>query len=239
MRGSRRAQKFSQATSWLAALVASLAGGVGHVHAATAEDLEFFEKKIRPVLSEQCFKCHSATAEKVKGGLLLDTRDALLKGGESGAAVVPGNPEASLLIKAVRYTDKDLQMPPKNKKLSDAQIADLETWVKQGVPYPETVASGRPDPMALARTHWAFQPVKAATPPAVKNQQWPRVPIDFFILAKLEEKGLKPAPPADKATLLRRVTYDLTGLPPSPREVSDFLADKSPKAFERVVDRLL
>ena len=209
-----------------------------------AADVEFFEKKIRPVLIEHCLKCHSREAgEKLKGGLALDTREGVLKGGETGPAVVPGNLEKSLLIRAVRYTDANLQMPPKNQKLSAQQIADLETWVRMGAPDPRTgkqLAGGPPlsDP-AKVRDHWAFKPVKKPAVPAVKNSAWVKLPVDAFVLAKLEAKGMTPSPAADKATLLRRVTYDLTGLPPSAAEVERFVADASPQAFERVVEGLL
>src|SRR2546429_403966 len=137
----------------------------------TPAQLQFFENRIRPVLSENCYKCHSAQAEKVKGRLLLDSREGVLKGGDTGPAIVPGDPESSLLIKAVRYTDPDLQMPPKNKKLSDEQIASLETWVKMGAPDPRVSTGPRPlTDVAEARArHWAFQPVNKPAPPRVKN----------------------------------------------------------------------
>src|SRR5258706_13304306 len=148
-----------------------------------ADQLEFFESKIRPVFVEHCYSCHSDKAEKLKGGLRLDSSEALLKGGSSGPAIVPGDPDASLLIKAVRYKDPDLQMPPKDKKLSDAQIASLEAWVKMGAPLPRPATTG-PRPLtdvseARAR-HWAFQPVTKPAPPAVKHSTWVRTPIDNF-----------------------------------------------------------
>jgi hypothetical protein len=208
--------------------------------------IEFFEKKIRPVLVEHCYPCHSQGAEKVKGGLLLDTRDGLLKGGENGPAIFEGDPDKSLLIKAVRYTDEDLRMPPRKNggRLPDEQIADLEAWVKMGAPDPRistvAVPAGPPlsDPEKV-RNHWAFKPIQRSAPPAVKNKRWAQDPIDAFVLAKLEAKGMNPAREADKRTLIRRATYDLTGLPPAPREVEDFLADSTPEAFAMVVDRLL
>jgi hypothetical protein len=217
--------------------------------AARAEDFEFFENRIRPVLVDHCYKCHSAGSEKVKGGLLLDTKAGLLKGGETGPAIVPDEPEKSLLIKAVRYTDKDLQMPPKNQRLADHEIADLVAWVQMGAPDPrvapeQSPAATAPTPtpsydFAAARKQWAFQkPADPAVPP-VKNKHWAKSPIDHFILSKLEEKNLSPAPPADKRMLIRRATFDLTGLPPTPAEVEDFLKDKSAGAFAKVVDRLL
>ena len=209
-----------------------------------AAGIEFFEKKVRPVLIEHCLKCHSReSGEKLKGGLALDTREGVLKGGETGPAVVPGNLEKSLLIRAVRYTDANLQMPPKDKKLSAQQIADLEAWVRMGAPDPRTgrqLAGGPPlsDP-AKVRDHWAFKPVKKPAVPAVKNSGWVKLPVDAFVLAKLEAQGMTPSPAADKATLLRRVTYDLTGLPPSVEAVERFVADASPQALERVVEGLL
>ncbi|HEY6167787.1 MAG TPA: PSD1 and planctomycete cytochrome C domain-containing protein [Verrucomicrobiae bacterium] len=213
-----------------------------HAAAPTPEQLEFFEKKIRPVLVDKCYSCHSAKAEKVKGGLLLDTREATLKGGDTGPAVTPGDLEKSLLVKAIRYTDDDLKMPPKKEgKLPADQIADLEHWVTIGAPDPRTgtALSAKAVEMEKARQHWAFKPVVKPPVPAVKNKGWVQSPIDAFVLAKLEEKGMKPAAPADKRTLLRRVTYDLTGLPPTPQEMDEFLADKSKEAFAKVVDRLL
>ncbi len=205
-----------------------------------AAGIEFFEKKIRPVLADNCYKCHSSTSEKVKGGLLLDTRDALLKGGDTGPAIVPGNPEKSLLIKAVRYTDENLQMPPKDKKLSSAQIADFEAWVKMGAPDSRTNSAKATSVVSeSARKHWAYQPVRSPALPTVKNSQWVQSSLDNFVLAKLEAKALTPSRRADKRTLIRRATYDLIGLPPTPEEVDAFVADNSPDAFAKLVDRLL
>ncbi len=207
----------------------------------TPEQVEFFEKHVRPVLVERCFKCHSTGANKLKGGLYVDSREGLLKGGDSGAAIAPGKVEESRLIKAVRYLDEDLQMPPKERLAPDV-VADLEAWVKMGAPFPGTAAAkSAPSTVdfAAARKHWSFQPPKSAAVPAVMMKGWVATPIDAFILAKLEEKGLAPAPPADKRTLLRRATYDLTGLPPTPQEIDAFLSDESSDAFAKVVDRLL
>src|SRR6516162_9322125 len=184
----------------------------GRSAAATpAEQIEFFETKIRPIFAEHCYGCHSDKAEKIKGGLRLDTPEAIHKGGSSGVAIVPGQPEASLLIKAVRYTDPDLQMPPKNKKLSNDQIASLEAWVKMGAPLPQAGAKPSPasDVSAIRRHHWAFQPVRRELPPQVKNSRWVQTAVDNFVLRALETKKLKPAEPTDRRTLLRRVTYDL------------------------------
>jgi len=213
---------------------------------SSALDRTFFENRIRPLLAENCYKCHSATSEKLKGGLMLDSRERLLKGGESGTVLVPGDPEKSLLIKAVRYTDKDLQMPPKNKKLSDRQIADLTAWVKVGAPWPaeeNTKSAGtRAGTFEITdkdRAYWALQPIKRPTLPPVKQKTWVTNPIDAFVLAPLEAKGLPPNPPASKRELLRRVYFDLIGLPPTPEEVAAFEKDRSAEAYERVIDHLL
>src|SRR5262245_18474502 len=183
----------------------------------TPEQVEFFEKKIRPIFVERCYKCHSAQSEKVKGGLLLDSREGLLKGGDSGPAIVPGDPEKSILIKAIRQTD-ELRMPVK-EKLPDDQIADFVAWVKMGAPDPRiatavTQAATAAPGIAEFRRFWSFQPPRETLPPIVRAP-WCRTPVDNFILAKLEEKKMKPAPEADPRTLLRRVTIDLTGLPPT------------------------
>ena len=213
--------------------------------------LEFFENKIRPILKENCYKCHSLEAGKAKGGLTLDTRDGWEKGGENGSAMEPGAPDKSLIVKAISYEDPDLQMPPKGEKLSPQQIADMTAWVKMGAPDPRKGSAGIASKLTgltdQARHHWAYQPVKKAAPPAVRNNAWLKNPafpgsfnpIDPFILQKLESANMVPAPEAEKATLLRRATYDLIGLPPAPHEVAAFLADTSPNAFEKVIDRLL
>jgi mono/diheme cytochrome c family protein len=225
----------------------SLAGLVlGALTAAAAEptreQLAFFESKIRPILANHCYKCHSMDADRVKGGLYLDTREGTLKGGNTGPAVVPGDPDKSLLIRAVRYLDKDMEMPPKGEKLSDAQIADLVAWVKMGAPDPRVpkVAGGTYKGNSdKSRAHWAFQPLKRPAVPEVKKKDWVVNPVDNFILAKLEEHDMEPSPAADKRTLIRRATFDLIGLPPTPEEVQAFLADESPKAYEKLIERLL
>lgn len=209
----------------------------------TAADLEFFEKKIRPVLAEHCYKCHSADAKKLKGDLMLDHRAGVFKGGDTGPAIVSGKPEQSLLIEAIEYDNVDLEMPPRGK-LSDHQIADFTEWVKRGAPWPKEAAVGpgareQFDLPKRKAEHWAWQPVQAGAPPKVKQADWPTSPIDQFILAKLEAAGLKPAGPADKRALIRRAYFDLIGLPPTPEQVQAFVADNSPKAFEKVVDELL
>ncbi len=228
---------------WVQVVCVCIAIGSGEsARCADAAALNFFEEKIRPLLVERCYECHSATAKKLKGGLRLDTRDGVLRGGDTGPAIVPGEPEKSLLIKAVRYTDKDLQMPPK-EKLSAAQVADLEAWVKMGAPDPRAEESSSTLKLAgeaVDRSKfWSAKPFQPAKPPKVKQKSWPRTAVDNFILAKLEKRGLAPTREAPRQTWLRRVTFDLTGLPPTPDEIKNFLADKSSKAFERVVERLL
>jgi len=212
------------------------------------EGVEFFEKKIRPVLVEHCYECHSAEAKKIKGGLRLDAREHVLKGGETGAAIVPGKPDESALIAAVRYADKDLRMPPPTKdgaarKLTEAQIADLADWVKLGAPMP--VSTSHPGAKTETRKHWAFEPLANAPVPPAQSGAWPKTDIDRFILASLEGAGLTPAPPADPRTLLRRMTFDLTGLPPGAAETEAFAKEvQSPRAgqtsaFDATVERLL
>jgi hypothetical protein len=205
------------------------------------EDLAFFEKRIRPLLAQKCYECHSAEARELQGELLVDSRATLRRGGTMGPAVVPGELDRSLLIQAIRYDNPDLQMPPGNK-LSDAEIADLERWVQIGAPDPRSTASkhvGKQIDVAAAREFWSLRPITDPPPPPVRNADWPRNDIDRFILARCEELKLAPAADADKRTLIRRATYDLTGLPPTPEEVAAFLADTSDQAFARVVDRLL
>jgi len=213
----------------------------GFVATPTAEQTAFFEKKIRPVLADQCYSCHSAEAEKLKGGLALDTRDGLRVGGDSGASIVPGSPEKSLLITALRHTNDDLKMPPK-QKLSTAVVSDFEEWVKIGAPDPregEAKLTKKEDAWEAAYDWWAWQPPKISPTPQVKDATWPKSDIDRFLLAAMESKGLKPVGDADKLALLRRVTFDLTGLPPSMKDIDAFLEDSSADAFSQVVDRLL
>jgi hypothetical protein len=205
--------------------------------AITTAATEFFEGRIRPVLAEHCFKCHGPTRQE--SGLRLDSRSAVLKGGDHGAVVKPGDPDHSRLIQAVRQTGK-LKMPWKEKRLSPQAVADLTAWVKMGLPWPPSNTSGSGDTTAEpGERHWAFKPVTHPQPPEVKDRDWPRNAVDRFVLAKLEAKGLRPAPAADRRTLLRRVTFDLIGPPPTPEEVAAFEADQSPDAYARVVERLL
>jgi mono/diheme cytochrome c family protein len=207
--------------------------------ASTPADVEFFEKRIRPVLAENCFACHGE--KKQQGGLRLDSLEALKKGSDNGPVVMPGVPDESTLIEAIRH-DTATKMPPK-KKLSDSAIADLTTWVKMGVPWPataDTSAARSLAPQSNAwKTHWAFQPVRDPGIPAVKDTTWPLTSIDPFLLVKLEDKGVHPSPSADRRTLLRRVTFDLIGLPPTPEEIAAYETDTSVDAFNKVVDRLL
>lgn len=211
-------------------------------------ELEFFEKRIRPVLVEHCYECHSATSAKLKGGLRLDGREFLLKGGETGPSIVPGKPEGSLLIKALAHSDPDLAMPPKKPKLQESVIADFQTWIHDGAQWPaETVtvasAASKSGEFDLAarkqRLPWIWETPKRQTIPAVKDGAWPQGAVDRFILARLEKEGLKPAPPAAPEIWLRRVYFALIGLPPTPEELTAFLNDHSATAREWVVDKLL
>jgi Protein of unknown function (DUF1553)/Protein of unknown function (DUF1549)/Planctomycete cytochrome C len=225
--------------TWLG--VSCVGGSISAAEPSTRDTQEFFEKKIRPVLAENCFSCHSG--RKHKANLRLDSRQAMLTGGESGPVIVPGHPEHSLLLKAVHYAD-ELKMPPKGP-LPREHVAALAIWIKQGAPWPER----GPDPRPMARdtefqitpqqrAFWSFQPL---IEPAVPRQvsPWARTAIDRFIEARLEEKHLRPVEAADRRTLIRRATFDLIGLPPTPAEVDAFVRDDSPDAFAKVVDRLL
>jgi cytochrome c553 len=213
---------------------------LGTALCARADDgVEFFEQRIRPVLVDRCYSCHSADAaskKTLKGGLLLDTRKALLKGGDGGPAVVPGKPADSLLIRAIRH--ESIEMPPK-RKLSDETIADFVKWVQIGAPDPRdgSASAGSTIDIEAARRSWAYRSPKLPRKPDVADTDWPRGDIDLLVLASLEADGLRPAQSADKRTLIRRAAYDLLGLPPTPEEA--FLADTDPGAFKRVVDRML
>ena len=205
------------------------------------EAVAFFEKKIRPVLVDKCYQCHSEKAEKLRGNLFLDTREGTRKGGDLGPSVVPGNLKDSLLIEAINHKSEHLKMPPK-QKLPDDVIADFEKWVYMGAPDPRDGAAKivRHDiDIEKGRQWWAFQAPKKTPPPAVKDAAWPRSEIDRFLLAGLEAKGLTPVGDAERHTLLRRVYFDLIGLPPAPEEVEAFLQDTSANALEKVVDKLL
>lgn len=224
----------------LISLLSTLFGVEGR---AAEENAEFFEKRIRPIFFDNCEECHGA--DKQKGNLRLDSKVGWMRGGESGKVIVPGKPDDSLLITAVRYWDKNLQMPPKHA-LEAREVNDLIEWVKQGAPDPreqepaaEKVKKAAAIDLEKGREHWAFRPVKTVAPPEVKDAAWVRNEVDRFTLAAMEKAGAKPAPDADRAALLRRVTFDLTGLPPTPAEVNAFAQDNAPEAFARVVDRLL
>jgi hypothetical protein len=224
---------------WLVA--ASRAGAA----VPTPAQLEFFEQRIRPMLANECYECHGA--QKQKGKLRVDFRDGLRKGGDSGPALVPGDAKKSLLIQSIRHDDPDSAMPKDRPKLSDAVIADFVKWVNDGAPDPrdqpasETTAGdkGWDATFAARKDWWSFKPVQKVTPPAVTNAAWSKHFVDQFLLAKIEERGLQPAAPADRRTLIRRVTFALTGLPPTTDEVQAFLNDSSSDAYTKVVDRLL
>jgi hypothetical protein len=202
--------------------------------AATA----FFENQVRPLLVKSCLHCHGP--KKQSSSLRLDSREAILRGGDRGPAIVPGDPKKSLLIQAINHQN-ELRMP--KQKLGDDQVAILTQWIRMGAPWPDEVHA----PAAIRsgaitdneRQFWSYQPIRKPSLPEVKDTAWPKTDVDRFILARLEEKRLKPAPLADKRSLLRRVTFDLIGLPPTPAEIQAFLGDDSPDAFKRVVDRLL
>jgi hypothetical protein len=212
----------------------------------SAKDQAFFESKIRPQLAQYCYECHSAKSGKSKGHLRVDNLSALLKGGESGPAIVPGAPEKSLLVRAIQYTDENTQMPPKGK-LPPLVVEDLTRWVKMGAPWPaeKSESSTAAAPVSgnnydkLRAEHWCWQPVKAVEPPIVQDTTWSRDDIDRFVLAGLEKNKLPPAPDAERRILLRRLYFDLTGLPPTPEELAQFLSDESPSAADKVIDRLL
>ena len=212
--------------------------------AISAADLEFFEKRIRPLLVANCYECHSAKSKTLQGGLKLDSAPALAEGGDSGAVIVRGEPDKSPLIDAVRYENDQLQMPPTGKLAAEA-IADLVEWARRGAPYPATGGASterRVIDLAKGREHWAFQPLHRSNPPAIstaKTTEWPRERIDGFILAAQEARELQPSPPASRQTWIRRLKFDLLGLPPTPEEIDEFVADASADAEARLVDRYL
>lgn len=214
-----------------------------HAQSVTREQIEFFEREVRPLFVKHCFECHGE-GDGIEAGLRLTSRQALLQGGDSGPAVVPGDLDRSLLIEAVRY--RGLEMPPQGK-LPPESIAVFERWVAMGATWPEEESTAQPlasdqEQFQISdqqRAHWSFQPVSNPHAPMVQDANWCRTEIDRFILAKLESRGLRPNPTADKRTLIRRVTYDLTGLPPTPIEIQAFLADDRDGAFEAMVERLL
>ncbi len=209
----------------------------------TPQQVEFFEKRVRPLLISRCFQCHSGKSKVLKGGLRLDSHQAVLKGGDTGVAVVPGEPDKSLLVRSIRY--QAYEMPPTGK-MKPAEIAVLVDWVKRGAFWPAgnspTVArttEGNYDYKKIKATHWAYRPLGKPKQPTVKRADWGRQDIDRFVLARLEAAGLDGAPAADRRTLIRRVTLDLVGLPPTPKEVRAFQEDDRPDAWARLIDRLL
>src|SRR5215467_5230267 len=210
--------------------------------AGAADTGEFFETRVRPVFAKNCYACHT---DSKMGGLRLDSADSVQQGGKSGPAIIPGKPDESLLIQAIRYSHERLKMPP-GGKLKDQEIADITEWVQSGAAWPAGSPALESKPANTEyvitpqqRAFWSFQPVQKPALPEVKEKALVHSPIDNFVLAKLESQGLKPARPADKRILIRRASLDLIGLPPTPEEVDAFLADQSPGAFAKVVDRLL
>ncbi|RYD68899.1 MAG: DUF1549 domain-containing protein, partial [Verrucomicrobiaceae bacterium] len=208
-----------------------------------ASDAAFFEKKIRPLLADRCYSCHSADT-KAEGGLRLDDRNGLLTGGDSGPAIVPRDLAKSLLLQRVQHANPKRRMPKEGDLLTDAELADLTAWISGGAAWPAervpaSIGRTRAWHTELKAQHWAWQPLKDPAVPAVNDAAWPSDDIDRFVLAQLEAKKLPPVPAADPTTLIRRITFDLTGLPPTPAEIDAFVQDPSPDAVERVVDRLL
>ncbi|QDT35000.1 Planctomycete cytochrome C [Thalassoglobus polymorphus] len=210
--------------------------------AASPQDIEYFEKKIRPILAEHCYSCHSSSAKTVHGGLKVDSAQALYAGGDSGASILPGKPEESLLIAAILYdSDADYQMPPKGK-LPESEIAELTEWVRRGAPFPDdgSVETAKQEiNMEEARKFWSFQPVHEQPLPTTSTSSWPQKRLDHFVLSAMEKQGLSPSPEADRATLLRRLSFDLIGLPPTPEEIASFVNNPAPDAYEKEVERLL
>ncbi|MBI3191244.1 MAG: DUF1549 domain-containing protein, partial [Pedosphaera parvula] len=225
-----------------ALVVCPLVGAEGEF---SPEAIDFFEREVRPVLVEHCLECHGP--EKQKLGLRLDSREAMLKGSENGPVLAPGNVAGSRVIQVIQYTG-ETKMPPTGKLPEDV-IAKLAHWVELGAPWPAEAEAGgpaaaeklsMPEKVAAARaSHWAFQPVRMPPLPEVKQREWPCTDPDYFVLARLEQAGLAPSPAADRRTLLRRVYFDLSGLPPTFEEVQAFEQDTNPQAYERVVDKLL
>ena len=197
--------------------------------AATEVD---FTKDVKPLLEARCGKCHGS--KRQRGGLRLDVKAAALRGSDNGIVLVAGKSAESRLIHLVAGTDPDEVMPPKGERLSSDEVSVLRAWIDQGAKWPDDDKI-----VGLSTDHWALQPVTRPKPPEVDTEGWARSPIDRFVLARLEEKGLRPNPPADRTTLIRRLTFDLIGLPPTPEQIDDFLADPSPEAYARLVDRLL
>lgn len=207
-----------------------------------AEGVRFFEAKIRPILVEHCYECHSAKSDTLRAGLLVDSKQGLIDGGDSGGAIVPGKPEESILLESLHYEPFGYQMPPSGK-LPDQVIADFKKWIEMGAPDPRTEVAAHSSKEEFdidsRRSFWSFKAPKAATVPNVELSDWPRQKIDFFILSQLEQKGLQPANEADRATLIRRAYFDLIGLPPTYEEIQQFVSDTDPDAYSKLIDRLL
>lgn len=202
-------------------------------------EIEFFEKRVRPILVEHCYECHDSQAD---GGLSLSSRRGLLNGGDSGPALVVGDPDSSLLIEAVRYQNRDFQMPPQNRLDADS-VSTLETWVAMGAPDPRTASETTRAPTGMSiedgRDFWSFQPVGDPVVPTVRDSDWVRSPIDAFVKYELEASGVSPAPASDRDALIRRIYLDLVGIPPTAGQVQAFIADNSPNAVSSLVDQLI
>src|SRR3954470_12810739 len=213
--------------------LASLTSNGADAGSGPAASRADYAKEIQPLLSERCYSCHGP--EKQKGGLRLDRKSDAFHGGDNGKAIVPGKSSKSLLIQNVSGENPDTVMPPKGKRLTASEIERLRSWIDAGAEWPEQLAGGaRP-----AKEHWAFKPPVRATVPSVRNKNWPRNSIDNFILSRLEKERIRPSPEADRLTLIRRLNFDLVGLPPTPDEVRQFVNDSRSDAYERLVDRLL
>lgn len=229
---------------WLIAFTAFLLASVSTARSAEPSDeagATYFENHIRPILALRCYECHSVGSGAAEGGLRLDDPAGWIAGGDRGPAVVPGDVDASLLVRAVRYDDSDMQMPP-SQALPAEEIAKLEHWVRMGAPGPQestTIGIADPSDPIAGKSHWAYQPLDRPVPPAAHGARWPRSPIDRFVLERLDREGLTAVPDAPPRQLVRRIYIQLTGLPPTPQQVADFLSDTSPDSLERLVDRLL
>ena len=238
----RPSSSFLSGLAVLAAMT-PFAGSLLRAASPTEEGIHYFENHVRPILATYCYECHSSKSSKLKGSLYLDSKAGILSGGDSGALLVPGKPDESLLIKVVRYQVEDLEMPPK-KKLSDTAANHLATWIAMGSPIPEdgskVAAKGSSyDFEKFRREHWAFRSLSKPEPPVQSTDRVLLSPIDSFVLARMKGSGVRPVPTADKRTLIRRASFTLTGLPPTPEEVDAFIEDADPDAFARVIDRLL
>ena len=211
----------------------------GENQAVSATQLEFFEKQVRPIFVEHCYECHD---ERADGGLHVNSRAGLLRGGDTGAAVVPGDPDSSLLVEAIRYENQDFQMPPQGRLKQD-QIDVMVKWIEMGAPDPRLEITGAPSPIGMSiqdgRKFWSFQPVINPSVPDLGEQDFVKNPIDAFILQKLMSCGLQPAPPAEAGTLARRLYMNVTGVPPTPEQLDRFLSDGSPGSTQKLIDRLL